>query len=222
MRNYKFVLQVLGPLTYLNQLSTLVTKVLLIGLIALSSLTATAEHDPAASLVIKDFQSQLLAVMKQADDLGYQGRYERLAPTVKGSHNLPMIARVSVGRNWKQLDEEQKQQLIDTFSRLSVATYAHQFDAYSGEVFEIISEEDASRGDKIVRTLLIKQDGEEVHLDYMLRRNDNHWLIINIIADGVSDLALKRSEYSAILRRESFDALIDKLNGKIESYGLPK
>lgn len=218
MRNKKLFLQAVTLLSYYSRIFTQLSWILLIGLVTLSSLNAAAEQDPTASQVIEDLQSQLLHVMKQADDLGYQGRYERLALTVNGSHNLPMLARVSVGRNWKQLDEQQKQNLIDTFSRLSIATYAHQFDGYSGEVFEIVSEEDASRGDKIVRTLLIKQDGEEVHLDYILRRNKNDWLIINVIADGVSDLALKRSEYSAILRREGFDTLIDKLNAKIESY----
>jgi len=41
---------------------------------------------------------------------------------------------------------------------------------------------------------------------------------MNIIADGVSDLALKRSEYTSVLSREGFDALIAKMNEKIESY----
>ena len=186
------------------------------------SLTAVAQEDPTASKVIEDFQSELLGVMKQADELGYEGRYQRLAPTVKRSHSLPILARVSVGRNWKKLDAQQKQTLIDTFGRLSVATYAHQFDGYTGEAFEIVSEEDTSRGDKLVRTLLIKQDGQQFQLDYVLRRNANRWMIINIVADGVSDLALKRSEYSAIVRREGFDALIEKLNGKIENYSLQK
>jgi phospholipid transport system substrate-binding protein len=196
-------------------------KVFVSSILAIS-FTAVAQDDPTASKVIEDFQSELLGVMKQADGLGYEGRYQRLAPIVKLSHNLPILARVSVGRNWKKLDAQQKQTLIDTFGRLSVATYAHQFDGYTGEAFEIVSEEDTSRGDKLVRTLLVKQDGEQFQLDYVLRRNANRWMIINIVADGVSDLALKRSEYSAILRREGFDALIDKLNGKIENYSLQK
>lgn len=191
-------------------------------LLALLSLAAIAQDAPKASQVIEDFQSELLDVMKNADELGYQGRYRRLAPAVKRSHSLPILARVSAGRSWKKLDAQQKQTLIDTFARLSVATYANQFDGYSGEAFKVVSEEKTTRGDRLVRTILVKADGEEIHLDYVLRNNASRWMIINIIADGVSDLALKRSEYSAILRREGFDALIDKLNGKIETYSLRK
>ena len=188
--------------------------------IAFLSPATIAQDAPSASQVIADFQSELLDVMKRADELGYEGRYRRLAPAVELSHSLPLLARVSVGRNWKKLNAQQKQTLIDTFGRLSVATYAHQFDGYSGEAFEIVSEEVTNRGDKHVRTILIKADGQEVHLDYVLRNKASRWMIINIIADGVSDLALKRSEYSAILRREGFEALIDKLNGKIKAYSL--
>ena len=183
---------------------------------------AVAQDEPIASKVIADFQSELLEVMKHADELGYQGRYNRLAPVVERSHNMALLARISVGRTWKKLDAQQKQTLIDTFGRLSVATYAHQFDGYSGESFKIESEEQTPKGDRFVRTLLIKQDGELVQLDYVLRRNASRWMIINIVADGVSDLALKRSEYSAILRREGFTALIDKLNDKIATYSLRK
>jgi phospholipid transport system substrate-binding protein len=65
---------------------------------------------------------------------------------------------------------------------------------------------------------LIKADGKEVQFDYLLRQNDQRWMIINIIANGVSDLALKRSEYSAVIRRDGFDALMTGLADKIELY----
>ena len=44
---------------------------------------------------------------------------------------------------------------------------------------------------------------------------NHHWKIINILADGVSDLALKRAEYSAIIQRDGFSALLSLLEQKI-------
>jgi phospholipid transport system substrate-binding protein len=52
----------------------------------------------------------------------------------------------------------------------------------------------------------------------MLKEKGASWRIINIIANGVSDLALKRSEYTAILQRDGFDALISQINEKIDNY----
>jgi phospholipid transport system substrate-binding protein len=48
-----------------------------------------------------------------------------------------------------------------------------------------------------------------------LRETKDGWRIINIMANGVSDLALKRVEYRSILERDGFPALIDMLKKKI-------
>ena len=42
--------------------------------------------------------------------------------------------------------------------------------------------------------------------------------IINIIHDGISDLALKRAQYTSIIDRDGFPALLAKLVEKIAMY----
>ena len=120
------------------------------------------------------------------------------------------------------MTNDQKKRLIETFSRLSISTYAHNFSSYAGERFDIVSVKETPRKDKLIRTRLVEADGNEVSIDYVLRRRKERWLIVNIIAEGVSDLALKRSEYSSVLRREGFDVLIVKLEEKINKYSSSK
>jgi phospholipid transport system substrate-binding protein len=45
----------------------------------------------------------------------------------------------------------------------------------------------------------------------LLQQRDGRWRIINIIADGVSDLALKRAEYQRVLAAGSIEDLIAEL-----------
>ncbi|MCZ6893424.1 MAG: ABC transporter substrate-binding protein, partial [Gammaproteobacteria bacterium] len=47
------------------------------------------------------------------------------------------------------------------------------------------------------------------------RGNDNKWLIVNVIAQGISDLSLKRADYTAVIKKEGFDSLVNRLNDKI-------
>lgn len=197
-------------------LSGLLLTGLLIALLFTSP--AYADKPDNAIAVIQGLQATLLSVMRNAEALGYQGRYQKLASQVRSTHDLPSIARIVTGRYWKRLNTEQKNLFVNTFGELSIATYAHKFNGYNGEVFEVISEEDTKRGDKLVRTVLKKNNGEEVRFDYQMRLRENKWVILNIIADGVSDLALKRSEYTGILKREGFDALIRMLQQKIAHY----
>ena len=171
-----------------------------------------------ARAVVEKFQAELIDVMKNGKKLGYSGRYDQLKGPVSNSHDLNKTARIVVGKEWEKLTSEQQDKLVDVFSRLSIASYAHNFKDYSGEKFIFESEEETTRGGVVVHSILQVPDDKPVKFDYMLKEKGNKWLIINIIANGVSDLALKRSEYTTILQREGFDALIAKINEKIDSY----
>ena len=174
---------------------------------------------PAA--VVDELHAALLATMKKARELGYTGRYKALSPVINKLFDFPSIAKTVLGRYWDKLDSNQRSQFIDTFTKLSTATYASRFDGFSGEQFKHVSDE-SLRGERmLVRTELIKSNGEAVGLDYVLHQTAGRWLIINVIADGVSDLALKRADYTAILKDQGFDALIATLNKKIAQYEKP-
>jgi phospholipid transport system substrate-binding protein len=179
---------------------------------------AQDESGATARQVVEKFQAELIAVMKNGKQLGYAGRYEKLNDSVANSHDLTKIARIVVGKEWEKLTEEQQQKLVDVFSRFSIASYAHNFKDYSGESFIFDSEEETARGGVVVHSHLVVPDDKPVKFDYMLKEKGNSWRIINIIANGVSDLALKRSEYTTILQREGFDALMAKINEKIDNY----
>jgi phospholipid transport system substrate-binding protein len=68
----------------------------------------------------------------------------------------------------------------------------------------------------MIRTRFVQPRGEPpVRFDYVLRQTKDGWRIVNVLADGVSDLALKRVEYRAILQRDGFQGLIDMLKEKV-------
>ena len=187
-------------------------------LLATATAFAQDETGATAKQVVEKFQSELIAVMKDGKQLGYAGRYEKLYEPISNSHDLTKIARIVVGKEWEKLSETQQQKLTDIFVRLSVASYAHNFKDYSGESFVFDSEEETARGGVVIHSHLVIPNDKPVKFDYMLKEKGNSWRIINIIANGVSDLALKRSEYTSILLREGFDALISKINEKIDNY----
>jgi phospholipid transport system substrate-binding protein len=177
---------------------------------------SAAPETPAQ--VVENLHAALLCAMKDARKIGYEGRYSLLAPVIRETFDLPFIARIVVGKHWRTFNNEQKAKFIETFERLSIATYAYRFDGYSGEQFRLVSENGTGPGRIVVNSLLVKPDGEKIEMGYTLHRQDNRWRVINVIVDGISDLSLKRSDYTAFLARNGFDALLDKLHEKISSY----
>lgn len=171
--------------------------------------------------VIQYLQSSLLHVMQDGEKLGYDGRYKYLEPVIDQSHDVDLIIKTILGATyWSQLDATQQNLMVETFRQLSIATYAGRFTHHEGEQFRIIEQRDLPREQVLVRSQLTQSDGGTVNFDYVLHQDQGHWRITNILFDGVSDLAIKRGEYRAILQRSGFQALIDMLKEKITSTRL--
>jgi len=155
--------------------------------------------------------------MRDAEALGYAGRYQRLAPVVEATHDLAAMSAITLGSSLRTLSPSQRREFFATFRELSVSTYASRFDGYSGETFAVLGQSESSRPDRVtVDSRLTKANGDEVRFQYQMRRRQDRWRIINVVVDGVSDLATKRAEYRSIMKQEGFAPLISKIEDQIE------
>ncbi len=172
----------------------------------------------APTKVVDALHENLIHVMKDAKTLGYDGRFERLEPVINELFDIPFMAEKSIGRYWKTVDEENRARLLATFERFTVANYAGRFTGYSGQFFETFKEVASRYGTVLVYSRLVSGSGETIQLNYRLRpAKGNGWKIIDVLLNGtVSELALRRSEYSSLIRREGFAALMSALNQRID------
>lgn len=182
-----------------------------------------ARTAPAVS-VVRQFQDTLLAVMKAGKSLGFEGRYRKLMPAVRASHDLPYIAELTLGPYWHKLTLAEHRAFVTEFARLTVATYAAQFRRYSGQKFHRTASQAVAQGDVLVETELTTHGHKDATIDYLLAPSAGRWQIVNIVANGVSDLALKRAQYTAIIRKKGFPVLLSILRAKVMELrrGAPK
>ena len=169
--------------------------------------------DPAA--VIKSLQDALIATMKDGAKLGFKGRFSRLDPVVTRTHDFAFIARLVLGSDGAKLPVDQQNRFVKAFTQLGVSTYAKEFDSFSGERFEPNQTQNSAAGTVVLSTLQIP-DHDPVKFEYQMHQADGQWKIVNIIADGVSDLALKRTQYRELLRQKGFDGLMSWVNQQIQ------
>lgn len=169
-----------------------------------------------AAAVAGRFNESLLSSMRDADELGYAGRHARLKPMVEGTFDIAFMSERVLGSRWKDLGDEERRQWRELFADLLTATYAGRFVGFRGQHFETRGEEPAARDTILVSTTLIDPGGENVDINYRLRRVDGAWRVVDIYLKGtVSELALRRSEYAALLQREGFAALTKAVREKI-------
>jgi phospholipid transport system substrate-binding protein len=169
--------------------------------------------------IVERLNGALIEVMQGAGALGFQGRYDRLAPVLSAAYDFPVMARISAGRHWRGLDAATRERYVAAFGKVSIATYAARFDGYGGERFEVLGEEPGRRKTIVVRNRLVKNDGETVAIDYLLKvspgDSTGNWRVIDVYLDGkYSELALKRSEYGSVIKNDGIQALIRRLDEK--------
>lgn len=171
-------------------------------------------HSPQRT--IEGFHSELLEIMKQAKELGYVGRIKRLTPLMHQVFDLDFMASKTVGRLWRKLSDEDKSRWIRIFARFTTANYAGRFTGYTGEEFVTIGVKDAPSGTQVVLTKIIVPGDEDVQLNYRMIERDGTWKVVDVFLNGtVSELALRRSEYSSALKRDGFEKLLSSVETKI-------
>lgn len=190
---------------------------------ALFAARAHADDPPkTAAPVIDHFHSVLVDVMKNAETLGLEGRREKLAPVLDATYDFPAMAQRSLSTGWAKLDQSQRERFISVFRAMTLRTYATRFDGYDGERFETMGEEPSIAGTVIVRSML-HTSNEDIHLDYRLRPTQAGFRVIDVYLSGtVSELALRRAEYTSVLERDGFEALVSALEKKVsDAPGAP-
>jgi phospholipid transport system substrate-binding protein len=166
---------------------------------------------------VKGLYDVLLSTMRNGRMLGQSGRFQQVDPVIRRSFDIASMARLSIGPAWTSLSDAQHQQVTDSFGRYISAIYADRFDSYAGQKLEVTGEQPAPSG-VMVRSQIIKADGEPVTVDYLMRRKGDTWLISDIYLDGaISEVATRRSEFSAILKNEGAEGLIAALNRKTDA-----
>jgi phospholipid transport system substrate-binding protein len=166
--------------------------------------------------LIQKLNATFIEVMKNAETLGYDGRHAALEPVLADAYDFPEMTRVSSGRYWREMTEAQKQQLIEAFKDYSLATYAARFSGFAGERFEVLGEDPAPADSIRVNNQIVQSNGQPIRIDYLLRPHGADWRIVDVyLKSSVSELAVRRSQFTSVLAKEGFDGLIAMLETKI-------
>ncbi|MGB9644950.1 MAG: ABC transporter substrate-binding protein, partial [Stellaceae bacterium] len=129
---------------------------------------------------VQGLYDALLGTMKNGRILGQSGRFMQIEPVIRRTFDIASMTRLSVGVSyWAGLSEAQRRQLTESFGRYISAIYADRFDSYAGQKLQVTGEQ-PNPGGVMVKSQIVKANGEPVKVDYLMRRNSDGWLISDI------------------------------------------
>ncbi len=193
-----------------------------LGLAAIAPLTLLALSVPAyvqaaaadpAIATVEAFTGSLIDAMKAGKAAGVDGRYKKLQPAVTAAFDLPAMTRFAVGPKWTTLSADDQAALVKAFTRMSVASWASNFDGWSGQSFKIDPNVVTRGTEKLIKTQIVTPKKDPVNLTFRVRQSGSTWKVLDVLyLGGVSELASKRSDFSATIDKGGAEALVKKIN----------
>jgi len=165
--------------------------------------------DPAVTQV-QGFYDALQASMKSGGTT--KSRYEKLKPAVEKAFDLSAMTATAVGPSWASLSDADRKALTDAFSRMTVADYAKNFDAYNGEKFTVEPAAIARGSDHFVKSSM-KTSKETIAFNYRTHQVGSDWKVTDVyLAGNISQMAQKRSDFASTLASGGAQGLAKKIN----------
>ncbi|UTV28054.1 phospholipid-binding protein MlaC [Photobacterium atrarenae] len=131
--------------------------------------------------------------------------------------NARYAAYKVLGPNLKKTTAAQRNQFVNAFTDYLVASYAQVLTQYTDQDIRIESAKSvpADRTIVSVRVDILDDKRPPIRLDFKLRKNkkSNEWQAYDMVAEGVSMISTKQSEWSGQLRNEGVDAVTADLRG---------
>lgn len=182
---------------------------------------ANAAEPGAPEETIERFNSAILEAMALGDSAGIYSRYQIIYSAVGEAFDMKVLCRATVNHvHWRTWTPQQQAIYVETLQRYQSAALADRFGSGSNISFVIDRSVDAPRGTKVVETRIVRpgEDKEDIGLDYRMVKRSDRWRIIDVYLDSrVSEVAMRRSEYSQVIRDEGYDALIAALERQTRS-----
>jgi phospholipid transport system substrate-binding protein len=190
----------------------------LLGLLFLVFGSVAQAQTPPDKLV-KDVANEVLKSLREDPDLRTSNptkMAELIEKKVAPHFDFERMARLAVGRNWREASDDQKKLLIEQFRQLLVRSYSTAYSAYRNIAVEVKPVRMNAADDDVQVKSEIKLPGgaPPVNVDYAMYKNDSDWKVYDVIVDGVSLVTTYRSTFAEEIRQNGIDGLIKSLREK--------
>jgi len=190
----------------------------LVGLLFLM-VGSVAQAQTAPDKLVKDVANDVLKSLREDPDLRTSNptkMAELIEKKVAPHFDFERMARLAVGRNWREASDDQKKLLIEQFRQLLVRSYSTAYSAYRNIAVEVKPARMNAGDDDVQVKSEIKLPGgaPPVNVDYAMYKNDSEWKVYDVIVDGVSLVTTYRSTFTEEIRQNGIDGLIKSLREK--------
>ncbi len=154
---------------------------------------------------------QVMAVL-QNPSKNDEAKLAALKELLDNHTDLDLVARLVLGRHWRDASTEQRSEFVALFRQILMNTMAERISDYNGQTFEVSGSSRRSERDTAVQSRIIRTSGAPpLRVDWRLRESDGQFAIIDLEVEGVSLVVSQRAEVSSVVERSGMSGLIQTM-----------
>lgn len=190
---------------------------------AIGVATSATAAEPAAAAAQQDPQSLMDDVAKRMLDALDQNRAairkdpSKVYPIV-GDILLPHFdtdyaAQLVLAQHWRTATPDQRKRFVAALYNALLKTYGGALADFTADRLKLLPfRGDPSATQATVRTIVKRSNGQEIPVDYRLRKTADGWKAFDVIIEGISYVRNYRNDLGSEVSQKGLDAVIARLD----------
>ena len=163
---------------------------------------------------VKDTIDKVIEIVGREDlKNNKEARREALREVIDQRFNYHQMVRRALAKNWKGRSDQERREFTGLFKKLLENSYASKLESYSDETINFTDEVIKGKY-ALVKTKVVRK-ASTIAVDYKLINGGGVWKIYDFVIEGVSMVRNYRSQFSKIIRKDSYEGLVRKLTDKV-------
>ncbi len=167
----------------------------------------------AATDVVKAKQTSLFELVKDSN----AANKKKVSALFDEMLNYSALAEASLGSEWAARSDAEKAEFSDALKQLVQKAYERNLKKTLSFNIEYVGEETAGNV-IVVKTKAISKTNareEPIEINFKMQEVSGAWRVNDIVTEGVSLVSSYRSQFTKIIKKDGFPALIKKMKDKL-------
>jgi len=140
-------------------------------------------------------------------------RRASIRQTVIKRFDFEEMAKRSLAAHWKDRTPAEQKEFVALYSDLLENTYIRKIERYENQ--KVVYNDERLDGDfAVVKTKIVDKNGLSIPVEYRIIRKKDKWEVYDIIIEGISLVNNYRTQFTQIIRSNSYNDLLKRLREK--------
>ena len=187
--------------------------------IVFTALTDLHASSKSPTEQVQDTVTQIIKILRD-DSLDLRQRQSQIGAIIDEHFDFQSLSQSVLATNWERATPAERARFVHFFSQYIEMHYVEKVKKYTNQTVRFDKEK--RQGDRAVVDIFIISGDTEIPVSFKLKQNDGEWFAYDILIEGQSLVNHYRTVYSAMIRSEGMNGLLEDLEGRTRHYEYAK